>query len=358
MIKNLGVVAIGRNEGPRLRGCLESVRQIAQAVVYVDSGSTDDSVAIARELGVEVVLLDPTQRFSAARARNAGFQKLRQSVPTLEWVQFVDGDCEVVAGWFEVAVGQLVQRPELAVVCGRRRERYPEASVYNAICDLEWDTPVGEALASGGDALMRVSAFTGVSGGGLENGDGGGGGGFNHDLIAGEEPELCDRLRQKGWKILRLPEEMTRHDVAMTHFKQWWRRQVRSGYGGLDVEQRLHAHYFSREIWRARMWGIVWPMLVLVTGLGAGMMLGWGPGMLASSVVFLLWPVQMLRIARIGRRRGLALKVALAYGLLGMLGNWAQLVGQVNCLRDRWRGRRSAIIEYRATPAPQTSQTH
>ena len=40
----VGLVAIGRNEGERLRACLASARGAAQRLVYVDSGSTDDTV--------------------------------------------------------------------------------------------------------------------------------------------------------------------------------------------------------------------------------------------------------------------------------------------------------------------------
>src|SRR5689334_4384058 len=75
---SIGVVAIGRNEGERLRVCLESALRASPDVVYVDSGSTDGSVAMAKQLGVHVVELDLTIPFTAARARNAGFEKLVQ----------------------------------------------------------------------------------------------------------------------------------------------------------------------------------------------------------------------------------------------------------------------------------------
>ena len=196
MKERVGVVAIGRNEGERLRRCLTSVVERAGVVVYVDSGSTDDSVEMARGLGAMVVDLDRTTPFTAARARNAGLATLREAAPGLELVQFVDGDCEVAAGWLELAARQLDAEPQVAVVCGRRRERHPEASIYNRLCDIEWDTPVGYADACGGDALMRVAALAEV-------------GGYDPDLIAGEEPDLCLRLRQRGWKVLRMDAEMT-----------------------------------------------------------------------------------------------------------------------------------------------------
>ena len=180
-----GVVVIGRNEGERLRRCLDSVLGSSRAVVYVDSGSTDGSVELARALGAVVHALDLRQPFTAARARNEGLRHLLSVVPELEWVQFVDGDCEVAPGWIAQATVFVADRPDVAAVCGRRRERYPERSVFNRLCDIEWDTPIGEARACGGDVLMRTAALRQVDG-------------YRADLIAGEEPELCVRLRARG----------------------------------------------------------------------------------------------------------------------------------------------------------------
>ena len=148
----IGVVVIGRNEGVRLERCLRSLMQGVGKVVYVDSGSTDGSPQLARSLGVEVLALDMRVPFTAARARNEGFSALQRLLPSMQLVQFVDGDCEVDARWLATAQAFLDQHPEVAVVCGRRRERFPERSVYNLLCDLEWDTPIGEAKACGGDA--------------------------------------------------------------------------------------------------------------------------------------------------------------------------------------------------------------
>ena len=184
------------------------------AIVYVDSDSADGSVELARSLGAEVVQLDLTRPFTAARARNEGFERLSQINPDMRFVQFVDGDCEVAKGWIATALQVLQENPEVGVVCGRRRERFPEQTVYNHLADLEWDSPVGEAKACGGDAMMRVEAIRKV-------------GGYNPLIIAAEDDEVCLRIRREGWKVLRLDCEMTLHDMAMTRFGQWWRRSTR-----------------------------------------------------------------------------------------------------------------------------------
>jgi len=213
----IAAVVIGRNEGARLLGCLDSLAGRVARIVYVDSGSTDGSAAAARARGAEVVDLDLARPFTAARARNAGLDRLRETGARPVHVQFVDGDCSVVPGWIETARAFLDSHPEVAAVCGRRRERHPEASVYNRLCDWEWDTPVGEAKACGGDALIRMAALDAV-------------GGYDPALIAGEEPEMCVRLRARGWRIRRLDAEMTLHDAAMTRFGQFWQRMRRSGH--------------------------------------------------------------------------------------------------------------------------------
>ena len=179
-MSTVGIVAIGRNEGERLHRCLNSVVGRGLTLIYVDSGSTDGSIKLARNLGVEVVELDFSRPFSAARARNEGFERLCQINPEIRFVQFVDGDCEVADGWLDRAIRTLEDHFDVAVVCGRRRERFPERTVYNRLADLEWDTAVGEAKACGGDAMMRVSAFQAA-------------GGYDPTLIAGEEPDLCLR---------------------------------------------------------------------------------------------------------------------------------------------------------------------
>lgn len=180
----VGLVAIGRNEGERLKRCLRSAKPQVEALVYVDSGSTDDSVAFARSLGVHVVELDTSVPFTAGRARNEGAKRLREAMPDVQFVQFVDGDCELDSAWIGRALAELAARPRAAIVCGRRRERFPEASVYNRLCDIEWATPIGQAAACGGDFMVRLGAFEQMNG-------------FSPDLIAGEEPDLCFRLRDR-----------------------------------------------------------------------------------------------------------------------------------------------------------------
>jgi len=248
----LGVVVIGRNEGERLRRCFGSLGPQAEAAVYVDSGSTDESVALARSFGIDVVALDPSQHFTAARARNAGFDRLIKRGLGVSLVQFVDGDCEIAVGWLDRAVEELKRQEDLAIVRGRRRERFPTASLYNRLCDHEWDTPAGEAEWCGGDFMIRVAAFVEVDG-------------FAPSFIAGEEPEMCIRLRAHGWRILCVDAEMTLHDAAMLRFSQWWRRSMRAGHAFTETawtHGRRSGWYGIRPV--LSLSGVACPMAALI----------------------------------------------------------------------------------------------
>jgi GT2 family glycosyltransferase len=337
----LGLVAIGRNEGGRLKDCLASVAGRGGAefrgfpVVYVDSGSTDGSPALARSMGAQVVDLDLSRPFSAARARNEGFARLIGVAPEVQYVQFLDGDCILTDGWLEVARDFLARHPDYAVVCGRRRERFPEASVYNRLCDLEWDTPVGEAKACGGDALMRTAAFQQT-------------GGFDPTMVAGEEPELCVRLRREGWRVRRLDADMTAHDAAMTRWGQWWQRSVRGGYAyaaGAWMHGRSPERHEVRACGSIWFWGAAVPLAVMLSG--------WWRWWLPA-VILLAYPLSLVRIAHALRGRAWLPRHRWWYAAHCVLGKFPQLAGQVRFLWRRLRRRPPTILEYKtaAGPAP------
>lgn len=316
-VPKVAAVLIGRSEGARLVAALASIPGDVSPVVYVDSGSTDGSVAAAEAAGARVVRLDLSRPFTAARARNEGFAALGSGVP--DYVQFMDGDCTLVPGWLEVAQSFLDSHPQVAVACGRRRERFPEASVYNRLCDAEWNTPPGRARACGGDALMRSAAFAAA-------------GGFDPGLIAGEEPELCVRLRAAGWDIWRLDAEMTLHDAAMTRFSQWWRRTRRAGHAfaeGAALHGAPPERHFRRETRSALIWGLGLPV---VTVLGAALISPW------ALLLLLALPAQVLRLApRLGLTRAAFL----------VLGKLPEALGAVEYWWGRLTRTRRGLIEYK-----------
>jgi glycosyltransferase involved in cell wall biosynthesis len=322
----VGVVVIGRNEGERLQRCLHSMADELGALVYVDSGSSDDSVAMSRALGVTALELDMSIPFTAARARNAGFAALLQAHPRTDYVFFVDGDCEVAPGWVREAVEFLDKRRDVGVVWGCRRERFPEKSVYNLLCDIEWqDLPVGETSICGGDAVIRVEALKAVAG-------------YRPDLICGEEPELCVRLRGAGWRIWRINRDMTFHDAALYRFGQWWKRMLRGGYAYALIAS-LHGappeRLWVAECRRGWIWGLYIPLAALLLCAW----LGW-----LGLLLLLIYPLQVARLARAGRHT--ARENWLRAGSL-VLSKFPEMLGQLKFLRDRLRRAQSRIIEYK-----------
>jgi GT2 family glycosyltransferase len=336
---DVGVVVIGRNEGERLRRCLESVSRVAATVVYVDSGSSDGSVALARSFGVDVLELDLSTPFCAARARNEGCARLLSSNSNLKFIQFVDGDCEIIGDWLSVAAGTLKKNPEMAIVAGYLHERYPERSIYNRLGNLEWNfSSPGEVESVGGIFMIKKEVFEDI-------------GGFDDSIPAGEEPELCSRIRKRSWKIQRLGHKMAWHDLAMTHFSQWWMRMIRYGYGSSDVGTRFDLPGFSRNNLRARIW-FCWLALVAVSPAFIIVTPFENMAGHANWLIFLLislWPAQVARISVRTWQKGIKPELALAYGFFIMLSYWPQMIGQGLYFIDRVKKRSFRLLEYKTT---------
>lgn len=318
-------VAIGRNEGTRLIRCLETLVKSGVFIIYVDSGSTDESVTAAASYNAQVISLNPNQPFTAARARNAGFHWAIANFPNLQYVQFIDGDCELDLNWIATAISFMESHSDVAATFGRLRERQPESSIYNRLCDIEWDSPIGESRSSGGIVMMRVAALK-------ESGV------FLESLIAGEEPELCMRLRKAGWKVWRIDAPMAIHDAAMTKFSQWWKRTIRTGYG---YAQGVQIHGFKLEshgiksILSSISWALIFPLVFLL-----GLFL-FGP---FAFGLLLIYPIQIARIY-------FRLKIDPSFRLLRasflMIAKLPEAIGILRFLWSCISGHSRTIIEYK-----------
>jgi cellulose synthase/poly-beta-1,6-N-acetylglucosamine synthase-like glycosyltransferase len=279
---------------------------------------------MAKSMGCDVVALDLSIPFTAARARNEGFGRALQLDPDLKYVQFVDGDCQIVTNWLASAIAFLEEHSDVAAVCGRRRERYPEKSVFNQLCDIEWNSKIGNTRSCGGDVMVRAEALQSVNG-------------YRGDLIAGEEPELCVRLRKQGWKIWRIDHEMTLHDAAMTRFSQWWNRSKRAGYAfaqGAALHGAPPERHCVKEVRRALAWGLFLPVFLMVVSL-------WQPILLAA---FLTYPLQAIRISMTGELAG---SIAWWRGSLLTLGKFPEAQGALKFYLDKVRRKSSTLIEYK-----------
>lgn len=323
----VGVVIIGRNEGDRLARGIAALEAFGGTLVYVDSGSSDGSVALAREACSAVVELDDSRPFSAARARNAGFERIRKLAPDLAFVQFVDGDSELDAGWLAEAEAFLADHRDVAMVCGRLREFQPDASAYHRLAAIEWDAPTGEVHACGGNAMVRVDVFDSTRG-------------YSETMIAGEEPELCHRLRRAGHRVVRLPFDMARHDSGDLGFAQWWRRAMRSGHAYAEIlymQARRPDPRALRNVMSIVFWGGALPA-------AAGLLAVPTHGF--SLFALLLYAALFARIARAGSRRGLTSPDARLYAVACIAEKPLYLIGIGRFLWNRLvRGRSTPLIE-------------
>ena len=263
-----------------------------------------------------------------ARGRNLGFARLLELRPTLRFVQFIDGDCELVSGWLERAREVIESHPEAAVVCGRRCERNRDASIYNRLADLDWDLPLGSIKYCGGDTMTRVEAFRQV-------------GGFTPELIAAEDTELCVRFRLHGWTILRIDADMTVHDIATLRFGQWWRCCIRTGFAYADC-MRLHGKapewLFVRDVRSILLWAVVLPLVSFV--------LAW-PSRGLSFILLFAYCVLCWRVYRYGSHRGWKPSDARLYAVSCTLAKVPMLIGLVSYYCTRIARRPKQLIEYK-----------
>ncbi|HWE53385.1 MAG TPA: glycosyltransferase [Bryobacteraceae bacterium] len=328
----LSIVVIGRNEGERLAACLKSIRAARMPgpveLIYVDSGSADESAGLAATFGAEVIVLE-SGRMSAARARNAGWRSAKSP-----FILFLDGDTILDPDFVDISL-KAFDDPGVAVVWGQRREMRPEASIYNRICDLDWIARPGYSDFCGGDSIMRREVLERTNG-------------FNPDLIAGEEPDLCRRIRGLGGKILHLAIPMTRHDLAFVHFSQYWRRAVRTGHAYAEIAGRYRDTrdpLWTRESRHNFRHGFLY--LAVLAG-----------AVIVAEMRHTLVPVLLLAVA------GAALALRTAFHSRWKAPSWPTLVlfgihshvqhvpvlqGQLLYLWARWRGQRRELIEYKSS---------
>ncbi len=327
----LSVVVIGRNEGERLRRCLQSISEMAHPsfrteIIYADSGSTDGSVALAERLGARGIALQP-ERPSAALGRNAGWRAASGSI-----VLFLDGDTVLHPNFVANSLHEF-SNPETAVVWGHRREIHPEQSLYNRTLDLDWIYLPGPTMYCGGDALFRRDVL-------IETG------GFDETLIAGEEPELCRRIAALGFTILHVDHPMTGHDLAITRWQQYWKRSTRAGHAFAEVSDRFKAteqSFWSNESRQNRNRALVL-LCLFFAGLAGSIYFA---SLIPAALVLLFFLALAIRSAWKARWKTNDHIALMLYGLHSHLQQIPIYVGQLQYKWNRRRGKRSMLLEYK-----------
>jgi GT2 family glycosyltransferase len=327
----LSIVIIGRNEGERLRRCFSSIGKTKRdhleiEVIYVDSGSSDGSVALAQGLGIQVISLFP-ERPSAALGRNAGWRAAQG-----DFILFLDGDTILHPDFVTKTIPKFGEATT-AVIWGHRREIHPEESLYNRVLDLDWVYQPGWTAFCGGDALFRRDVLVQTNG-------------FDDTLIAGEEPELCRRITGLGYKILHVDLAMTGHDLAISKWKQYWKRATRAGHAFAEVSERFRAT--EDPFWSDASKGNQQRALTLV-GI---ILIGVGFSIYYKSVLPLTAGCAMLIILFLrsswkARWKSNNRTSVLLYGVHSHLQQIPIYVGQLQYRFNRKKGHRTALLDYK-----------
>ncbi len=321
-VNNIGIVIIGRNEGKRIKKCVRSVIDSGSTFIYVDSNSNDNSVEIVRSIGANILELDTNKPMSAARARNEGFKWLIKNVSGLKYVHFIDGDCELDENWLKFACEKLNKENDIAVVCGRLREKDISKSIYAKLNDMGWYIRPGEIYSCGGIATIRVSVFKKLNG-------------FDENLIAGEEPEFYLRVRELGQRMFCLEENMGTHDSAMTSYSQWWVRSFRTGFSYANAARWGKWQQERRSF---IFWGAILPFLLII------LMIIKPP---FAILLLCIYPLQVIRIfGKLKIPYGDADK--LIYACFCLLDKFPEFCGYVRYHYNRLTGQNNTIIEYKS----------
>ena len=326
----LSIVVIGRNEGQRLSSCLESIKRArgvaVNEVIYVDSASTDGSSELALQHGATVIVVRP-ERPTAAIGRNAGWR-----CAVSDFILFLDGDTVLHPDFAMVACGALAQDPSLAATWGHRREIHPQASIYNRILDLDWIYPPGFTEFCGGDVMMRRKILVDT-------------GGFDESLIAGEEPELCRRIRARGYRMLHIDCPMTGHDLQITRWSQYWMRATRAGHAYAEVSERFRNSedpFWTSDCRRSMTLGSFW-LISFTAAMAASIFFGFLPVSLWLASLLLM----SARSAWKARWKRTSLGNLLLYGFHSQLQHIPILVGQLQYELNKRRKRPRKLIEYK-----------
>jgi cellulose synthase/poly-beta-1,6-N-acetylglucosamine synthase-like glycosyltransferase len=293
----------------------------------VDSASKDGSPDLAATYGAEVIVVR-AERPTAALGRNAGWR-----VAKAEFVLFLDGDTILNPDFPRAALDEMAQDESVAAVWGHRREIHPEESIYNRILDLDWVYAPGIVEFCGGDVLMRRQVLEEM-------------GGYDSELIAGEEPELCRRMRASGYRILHVDRPMTGHDLQMTRWSQYWKRATRAGHAFAEVSSRFRDTddpFWDAERKRNLLRGGFWMVSFVVAILASVLRISFWPVVTWCALVLVL----SLRSAWKSRWKSRGLMTLLLYGIHSHLQQVPICMGQLRYELDQKRGNRRMLIEYK-----------
>lgn len=222
-LSDVTVIVPAKNAARSIDACLAALAAnlpgASREIIVVDNGSTDDTVQRARGHGVRV--LEVPQGF-VSRIRNEGARSASGGI-----VAFIDADCLVLPEWYDAVVTGLAD-PSVGIV-GCRHEVPADATW----CQSVWHEAQMRREAEGdrvsyvpaGNCAMRRELFLTLNG-------------FDERLETGEDPDLCVRVAQRGYRVatvrtmrcIHLGEPATL--AAVFRRERWHGRGARFFYAG------------------------------------------------------------------------------------------------------------------------------
>ena len=328
LVNLIGVVVIGRNEGDRLKRCLNSLKEKYPkvAAVYVDSLSGDNSLQTAKSMGYDSISIGNEVAPSAALGRNTGAQYLINKYPQLELIQFLDGDSEICENWLETSGNFLAVNQDIGIVSGVKSESDRNDSFFGQLNGVEWDSASGLTEAVPGDMMVRVSTFQLL-------------GGFDNEIIAAEDDDLCLRAKKNGDLTYKLNAAMSIHYGGLTTIGQWLRRAIRTGYAYANLFHINNGGYFQKSLLSAIFWGACFPF-VFLTFLAA-------QNFWLAVFCIAIYSTMIVKIASQPRIRKLSMPHAITYGFLTMISKTAEAIGAGKYLSNLLLSSERKIIEYK-----------
>lgn len=236
VMTTVSVALITRNQARFVGRLVESVLQEGRRIdirdiVVADSASSDDTVAIARRYPVTVVRLSENLRLTAAAGRFVAGRFCSG-----DYVLYLDGDMQLCAGWLSRAVDYLDEHADVAVVSGTLVDVVPGETPPSPPTDVSASTVSQEVRHGGGAALYRRAVVEAV-------------GDFRPDIYSDEEPELCLRIRQAGYRVVRLRQVIAYHfsdsQVTLAGLIKRRRRKLFLGTGQ-NLRRSLGSRLFAR----------------------------------------------------------------------------------------------------------------
>jgi glycosyltransferase involved in cell wall biosynthesis len=321
----VSLVVIGRNEERNLAAAFEAIRAMDYPremleVIYVDSDSLDGSIGIAEKYA-DAVIVEKHPLPSAARGRNEGLRRARHGI-----VHFVDGDTAIDPGYLKGAAAVLAD-PDVHAVGGYLKEG--GVGFWARLMASAWDGPRdGPATSTSGGGTYRRDPLLSVNG-------------YDERLVMGEETELGERFRGRGYKIrsIDLPMGIHRNSVGgLAGYLRWCVKNGRNRARCLFVPG--DSDFFRQNRRLARNNALAHLLIVLAAGLAllARRPL-YLPGLICAYLLFLL--VKYLAVRRV--RNGRLLLHLVFMNLARPFSFWGQCAEYLKLARDRrYRGLVSA----------------